>query len=183
MRHRILIALIAIHAIVAHAAETFPAGLLYGPKAAYKIDAPKGWVLDNQSGQAQGLPCVLYPAGSHWGDAKVSMYAKIASPEYPKAEEFARWAIGQFQKEGGGFRFKRVKDGKTSEGYPYFINEYRRQTGYSRIERAAYVQLPHAVAYIIFSAEAEQLYRKYSSALTETVQSLIYVPRFIGYHE
>jgi hypothetical protein len=183
MATRVLIGLLYLTSCSARAAETFPAGLLYGPKAAFTIAAPKGWVLDNQSGQAQGLPCVLYPVGSHWTDAKVLMYAKIASPTYPKAEEFASWAIGEFQKEGGGFHHKRIKDGKTREGYAYFINEYRREKGYSRIERVAYVQLPEAVAYIVFSAEGEELYRKHSSALGETVQSLTYMPRFIGHHE
>ena len=183
MTTRFLVALLLIPALLADAAETFPAGLLYGPKAAFTIDAPKGWVLDNQSGQAQGLSCVLYPVGSNWGDAKVLMYGKIASPTYPKAEEFARWAIGEFEKEGGGFHHKRIKEGKTREGYLYFINEYRRDTGYSRIERVAYVQLPQAVAYIVFSAEGENLYGKHSSALSETLNSLTYMPRFIGYHE
>jgi hypothetical protein len=123
---RTIVPLILLLASRVHAAETFPAGLLYGPKAAFSISAPKGWVLDNTSGHAQGLPCVLYLADEHWRDAKVLMYPKIASSEYPKAEEFGRWAIEQFQKEGGGFQFKRLKDGKTGEGYPYFINEYRR---------------------------------------------------------
>ena len=181
MTTRILIALLFLPVLLAGGVETSPAGLIYGPKAAFMIDAPKEWVLDNKSGQTQGLPCVLYPAGSHWGDAKVLMYAKIASPTYPKAEEFARWAIGQFEKEGEGFFSKRIKEGKTHEGYVYFINEYRRERGYSRIERVAYVQLPKAVAYIVFSAEGEELHRKHSSALTATLRSLTYMPQFIGY--
>ena len=165
MTLRILIPLVLLLASRVRAAETFPVGLVDGPKAAFSISAPKGWVLDNTSGQTQGLPCVLYPADEHWRDAKVLMYAKIASPEYPKAEGFGGWAIEQFQKEGGGFHFKRLKEGKTREGYPYFINEYRRETGYSRIERVAYVQLPQAVAYIVFSADGEQLYHKHLQRL------------------
>jgi hypothetical protein len=36
-------------------------GIVYGAKAAFDIAAPDGWVLDNESGQQQGFPCVLYP--------------------------------------------------------------------------------------------------------------------------
>ncbi|MEY2526202.1 MAG: hypothetical protein QOE73_973, partial [Verrucomicrobiota bacterium] len=39
-------------------------GIVYGPKAAFNITAPDGWVLDNHAGTDQGLPCVLYPKGS-----------------------------------------------------------------------------------------------------------------------
>jgi putative intracellular protease/amidase len=63
------------------AQETFPGGIVYGPKAAFKIDAPAGWVLDNRAGAEQGLPCVLYPKGSTWADAYTIMYAKIAGTD------------------------------------------------------------------------------------------------------
>jgi hypothetical protein len=32
------------------AQETYPGGIVYGPKAAFDIFAPEGWVLDNKSG-------------------------------------------------------------------------------------------------------------------------------------
>ena len=59
--------------------ETFPNGVVYGPKAAFAIAAPNGWVLDNKSGAVDGLPCVLYPKDTTWQTSPVVMYAKIAS--------------------------------------------------------------------------------------------------------
>jgi hypothetical protein len=44
--------------------------IVYGPKAAFSIGAPEGWVLGNA--KEQGQPCVLYPKGSSWADATVS---------------------------------------------------------------------------------------------------------------
>jgi len=41
------------------AQENYRGGIVYGPKAAFNIAAPGGWVLDNQAGVEQGLPCVL----------------------------------------------------------------------------------------------------------------------------
>ena len=61
------------------AQETYPGGIVYGPKAAFKIDAPAGWVLDNSAGAEQGLPCVLYPKGSTWSDAKAIMFGPRGS--------------------------------------------------------------------------------------------------------
>ncbi len=37
--------------------ENYLGGIVYGPKAAFNISAPKGWVLDNESGASHGLPC------------------------------------------------------------------------------------------------------------------------------
>lgn len=82
-------------------AEENAGGIVYGPKAAFKIDAPEGWVLDNEAGQEQGLPCVLYPKGSSWQEAKTIMYARIASPEFPEVEAFVAKAIKEMQKMHG----------------------------------------------------------------------------------
>ena len=57
------------------AEETSPRGIVHGPKAGFNITAPEGWVLDTEAGKGQGFPCVLYPKGSSWGDAKTAMYA------------------------------------------------------------------------------------------------------------
>src|SRR5437016_14231843 len=46
------------------AQETYRGGIVYGPKAAFNIAAPNGWVLDNDPGVNHGQPCVLYPQGS-----------------------------------------------------------------------------------------------------------------------
>ena len=56
-------------------------GIVYGPKAAFDIAAPDGWVLDNESGQQQGFPCVLYPKGESWANGRTVMYAEIAEFE------------------------------------------------------------------------------------------------------
>jgi len=162
--------------------KDFPTeGIVHGPKAAFVIAAPQGWLLDNQSGNSLGLPCVLYPKGSSWDDQKVFMYAKIASPEHPNAEEFASWAISGMQKQPQGLHHKRIEESKTTEGHPFFINEYRRERDYERVESAAYVQLPEAVAYIVLTAESKEIFDQHRDALEQTIQSLLYAPSFIGF--
>ena len=75
------------------AQETLPGGIVYGPKASFNISAPEGWVVDNESGKGQDLPCVLYPKGSSWSDAKTVMYAKVASPQWEGVNAFVATAI------------------------------------------------------------------------------------------
>ena len=62
--------------------ETSASGSVSGPKAGFNISPPEGWVVDNEAGKAQDLPCVLYPKGSSWTDAKTVMYANLAGSEF-----------------------------------------------------------------------------------------------------
>ena len=86
--------------------EQFPAGIVYGPKGAYKIDAPKNWILDNRSGLSMRLPCVLYIDGYTWQNSPVIMYSKIASTNYENINIFIDFAIKEFKKEDSDFNHK-----------------------------------------------------------------------------
>ena len=78
----------------------------------FNIGAPEGWVLDNQAGSDQGLPCVLYPKGSSWPDAKTVMYAKIASTQFEDVNAFVAMAIKEMQAMRGTPKEK-IASGKT----------------------------------------------------------------------
>lgn len=159
---------------IVRAEDTHAGGIVYGPKAAFNIAAPEGWVLDNQAGVEQGLPCVLYPKGSSWADAKTIIYAKIASTQYESVNAFVADAIKNMEQARGKPKEK-IATGKTRDGHDYFINEYPATKSYSQWEQAAYVQLPHAVAYLILSSRDEASYRKDSSALQEVLKTFIYL--------
>ena len=156
------------------AQENYRGGIVYGPKAAFNISAPEGWVLDNQAGAEQGLPCVLYPKGSSWQEAKTIIYAKIASTQFEDVDAFVAKAIKEMQKVHGTPKQK-IESGKTGDGHAFFINEYPATKSYSQWERVAYVQLPKAVAYIVLSSRDEPSYCKDSAALREVLKSFGYL--------
>lgn len=153
-------------------AQPSAGGIVYGPKGAFNISAPKGWKLDPTAGAEEGLPCVLYPDGATWETADPLMYAKIANTSYEDYEAFARDAIEDMKKNRPGFKMKRIASGKTAGGQPYFINEYPPTEAYKRFDRVAYVQLPKAVAFIVFSADDKSAFEKQRRALDEAVKSV-----------
>jgi hypothetical protein len=153
-------------------AQPSAGGIIYGPKGAFNISAPKGWKLDPTAGADQGLPCVLYPDGASFETADPVMYAKIASTNYEDYEAFARVAIEEMKKNRTDFKPKQVAKGRTVDGLPYFINEYPPTREYKRSERVAYVQLEKAVAYIVFTADEKAAYQKHQGALEEAVKSV-----------
>src|SRR5205814_1210170 len=154
--------------------ENYRGGIVYGPKAAFNISAPEGWVLDNESGVNQGQPCVLYPKSESWVDARTVMYAKIASTEFEDVNAFVVWAIKGMMKTHGKPKEK-IASGKTKDGRDYFINEYPATKTYSQWERVGYIQLPHAVAYIVLSSRDKASYEKDSGALEKVLKTLVYL--------
>ncbi|HEV2047381.1 MAG TPA: hypothetical protein VGQ95_12390 [Chthoniobacterales bacterium] len=154
--------------------QEYRGGIVYGPKAAFNISAPEGWVLDNESGAQQGLPCVLYPKGSTWADAKTIIYAKIASTQFEDVNVFVAMAIKEMAKTHGKPKEK-IASGKTHDGHDYIINGYPATKTYSQWERVAYVQLPHAVAYIVLSSRDHASYQKDSGALQEVLKTFVYL--------
>jgi hypothetical protein len=154
--------------------ETTPGGIVYGPKAGFNITAPEGWVVDNESGKRQDLPCVLYPKGSSWSDAKTVMYAKVASPQWEGVNAFVATAIKEMKAKHGTPKEK-IASGKTKDGHDYFINEYPATKNYSQWERVGYIQLPQAVAYIVLTSRDQASYQKDSGALEKVLKTLVYV--------
>jgi hypothetical protein len=146
-------------------------GTVYRNKDGFNLLAPKGWVLDPTAGEDQGLPCVLYPKGSSWADAAAVMYAEIGSDDQDY-ETFANDAIAHMKQKRSGFKWQRIESGKTAHGDPYFINEYPACESYGQWERAAYIQLPKAVALIVFTARDEVSFRQNREKLTEAVKTV-----------
>ena len=156
------------------AAGTFHDGIVSGPKAAFKIDAPEGWVLDGQAGVDQGMPCVLYPKGSSWADAKTVMYAEMAGPEYEGVNGFVEMAIKEMKAKHGTPKEK-IASGKTKDGHDYFINEYPATKTYSQWERVGYIQLPQGVAFIVLTSRDKTSYQKDAGVLEKVLKTLVYV--------
>src|SRR6266478_5077880 len=154
--------------------ETFRGGTVYGPKAGFNISAPEGWVVDNEAGKEQGMPCVLYPTGSSWRDAKTVMYANIAGTQFEGVNVFVAMAIKEMEKIHGRPKEK-IASGKTKDGHDYFINEYSATKTYSQWERVGYVQLPRGVAYIVLTSRDKASYQKDSDELEKVLKTLIYL--------
>ena len=159
--------------------EQFPSGIVYGPKAAYKIDAPKNWVLDNNSGKSMGLPCVLYLKGYTWENSPVIMYAKIAGTTFEKVDSFISFAVREFVKEDPNFSHTELKRAKI-DSFQYVVMDYIGGP-YKSYERVFYVQMPKAVGYVVFSARNNEDFMKYSTGIIGVMLSFKYKPEYIDY--
>src|SRR5437868_12271818 len=149
-------------------------GVVHGPKGGFNISPPEGWVVDNEAGKEQGMPCVLYPKDSSWSNAKTVMYANMAGAEFEGVNAFVEMAIKEMKAKHGTPKEK-IASGKTKDGHDYFINEYPATKTYSQWERVGYVQLPLGVAYIVLTSRDQASYQKDSGALEKVLKTLVYV--------
>src|SRR5438874_7185418 len=156
------------------AQEKYPAGIVHGPKAGFNISAPEGWVVDKEAGKEQGMPCVLYPKGSSWSDAKTVMYANMAGAEFEGVNAFVEMAIKEMKAKHGTPKEK-IASGKTKDGHDYFINEYAATKTYSQWERVGYVKLPRGVAFIVLTSRDKTSYEKDSDKLEKDLKTHVYV--------
>src|SRR4029077_9995439 len=156
------------------AQEASPAGIVYGPKASFNISAPEGWVVDNESGKRQDLPCVLYPKAESWSDAKTVMYAKVASPQWEGVNALVAMAIKEM-KAKHGIPKEKIASGKTKDGHDYFINEYPATKTYSQWERVGYIQLPQGVAFIVLTSRDQASYQRDSGVLEKVLKTLVFL--------
>src|SRR5207249_4964121 len=156
------------------AQENYRGGIVYGPKAAFNISAPEGWVLDNQSGVSQGLPCVLYPKSESWSDARTVMYAKIAGTRFEDVNAFVARAIKDMEKTHGKPK-ERIASGKTTDGHDYFMNEYPATKTYSQWERVGYILLPQGVAFIVLTSRDKTSYQNDAGLLEKVLKTVVYV--------
>lgn len=158
--------------------RTFPPGVVFGIKGAFKISPPDGWLVDNYSGQGDGQPVVLYPKGGSWAKSQTVMYAKIASDNYPKMDRFIEFTLDYFQKKDAGFKYRNVVSSKTKEGFQYVIQEYDRPS-YPVYELTAYIQMPNSVAYIVYSGATKEQRENDLLAFRNVLESFEYVPVFV----
>src|SRR5213079_3612724 len=115
-------------------------------------------------------------------DAKTVMYAKVASPQWEGVNAFVAMAIKEMKAKHGKPKEK-IATGKTKDGHDYFINEYPATKTYSQWERVAYVQLAHAVAYIVLSSRDHASYQKDSGALQQVLKTFAYLKPETAQHK
>ncbi len=151
-------------------------GVIQGDNHAFSIAAPKGWVLDNQSGQHQGLQAVFYPNGSSWKGARSVMYVNTDArkPGQP-VEAYIESELKEFSREfGESFNAREWEAIKTSDSKWAHV---RRLTGdtWGNYESIAYIEESGVFVLIVLTARDEESYKQSQQAFEELVKSYRFV--------
>ncbi len=88
--------------VAAGLAENLKAGIVYNKIHAFILEAPQGWVLDNDVGVSKNIHTVFYPEDLSWENSPARMYAQMAKKEkgLRSIEDQVRRTVQGFKKNG-----------------------------------------------------------------------------------
>lgn len=148
-------------------------GIVYGQGFAFDIKAPKGWVLDTESGVDQGAHAVFYPVGQTWSDSVIVAYARSrpVTAQIKNANDAAQDTVAQFKKNGSpNHQAKLLKTLKTNSGQEFQIYQF---TGdqYGNSEAAAYFVDKDRINFLVLSSRDAKAYQQSLPAFEELAKS------------
>lgn len=153
-------------------------GILYGENHAFSLQAPKGWVLDNESGVKQDIYAVFYPKGSTGKESAVVAYTRSRprTKEIATADDAAKDVIREFHANGSPkYRGKRIKTVKTTKGKEAVIYHYSGDA-WGNKEAAAYFVEEKTINFVVLTARQPELFTSSLAAF----EALVHSYEFLG---
>lgn len=156
-------------------------GILYGKNHVFSVKAPKGWVLDNQSGVPQGLHAVFYQEGGSWENSLAVMYAQgVAKDSIAETiNEFISNDSLSFFERDNSIKITNAPSLKTRRGKLAVVKWF----SYSEYEAVAYIDEEKSVAMIVLTSRNEEEFRKNYPAFEELVSSYWFIGDVVTYPE
>lgn len=134
-------------------------GIVYGADHSFVITAPDGWVLDNTSGQPQGLHAVFYREGETWRGASVVMYANTASKRIDgqrTLKELVDYDVDQFRRKSPRLLVAPARsiavNGRTAEVLTFEGDQY------GNYEAVAYIDEQYTVVMLVLTSRTKAEY-------------------------
>lgn len=152
-------------------------GIIYGKDHAFSLQAPKGWVLDNESAVQQGLHAVFYPKGESWADSTVMAYArgKPKTADMATAEDVAKAVVKDFQANGSpNYASKHVKTLKTDSGREAIIYHF---TGdeFGNTEAVAYFVEEKSINFLVFNSRDPKVFADSLDVFEALAKSYVFI--------
>ena len=145
------------------------AGILYGEHHAFSVSAPKGWVLDNQSGQSDGLQAVFYPTGGSWKESPVVMYANAYDLKDGTAvAQFIADDEQSFKSKHHKLKLQNYPSVQMNGGKTAKIKSFSYGTTHDLV---AYVDEGQTVVTLVLTARGEKEWKNGETAFKELLQS------------
>lgn len=175
-----LLSLSVVFSQISHS-EIVPGGtgLLYGSDHAFNFTAPKGWVLDNQSGVNQGLHMVFYPAGLSWQNAHIIMYGRAAPIKHvPSIDFLIEDTINGFRKNGSpNYQAATKSDIPLKNGNIAKVVHYSGDQ-WGNYEAVAYIKEANTINFLVYNARNKESFKTHLPSFEKTVAG--YKNRYIS---
>lgn len=146
-------------------------GIVYGKDHAFSITAPKGWVLDNQSGVNQGLHAVFYPKEGSWDKLVSVMYVNTTHKDVEGNETIEKLIshdVSQFKKNSPSIEIEDSPSIVTFDNKEVIIKKFFDDKNY---EAVGYLDEKKIIVILVLTSRDEQDFEESLSAFEELVKS------------
>ncbi len=149
------------------------AGIVYGSHHAFTVEAPPGWVLDNQAGQPNGLVAVFYRTGESWEHGTAVMYVNTSSPDSGQDADPLRVIAddsAHFVSEAPGISIRTAPSLHTSDGRIAYVRYFAGLPN-GRFEAVAYVAEKTLTPMIVLTSRTRAAFEAALPAFAQLVGS------------
>jgi hypothetical protein len=153
-------------------------GILFGEGHAFSVQAPPGWVLDNESGVKHGLHAVFYHVGQTWKDARVIAYARggTKSDEMPDIPSLVQFNVDRFQKNGSpNYKAEFTKTIETSDGKRKVQIYFFEGDAWGNYEAAGYIEEKKTINFVVLSCKSKELFEAALPSFESLVASYLFI--------
>ncbi len=175
VRFLVLLSVLIVARAVFAAAVDGGRGTLFGDDHAFAVTAPAGWVLDNESGVAQGLDMTFYPQGFTWENSPVIVYGNVS---HWSSTSTSTSAQQQVDKTVAEFRANGSPNYQARAGAPIALPDGRQVPVYyfqgdkwGNYEAGAYFREQATLNFLIYSARDKAHFQHYWPQFVRLAQS------------
>ncbi|MFM8808415.1 MAG: hypothetical protein ACKOJB_05835 [Chthoniobacterales bacterium] len=152
-------------------------GIVYGKDHAFSLTAPKGWMLDNESGLEQGVYAAFYPKGRTWKDSHVVAYARSRprNENISSVEDVVKDTVAIFHQEGNpNYKAEKVTTLTTPSGKEAVIYHFQGDK-WGNKEAAAYFPENKTINFIVLNCRDERDFEVALGPFEELINSYMFM--------
>ena len=157
-------------------------GVIWGRGHLYTLTAPKGWVLDNKSGEANGLKAVFHPEGGSWKKSPTVMYTNVF---LKTAKTRSTKDLIELTKANVKVKSPKVKvedAGKVRSLTENDIVIKRWKNNLDNIELVGYADINKVIVIFVLSGRSEGEFKKAIPSFKELLKSFKFLSHKPEYH-
>ena len=154
------------------------AGILYGDGYAFLISAPKGWILDDDTGRAEGVLAVFYRRGESWVRGKATCYANAVlkrKGHEDTLEKVVQADLDSSRQQDPEMKATPVETMATGDGRRAVVFTLEGPGTGRKLEKIAYIDTPRAVVMLVLTSTDPAAYEKALPDLTQLVRSFLFM--------
>jgi len=147
---------------------------VYTPPGHIKIDPPRGWIADNQSGAAQGVAIVFYPKGGSWAESPAVLYLRTSDRIQGSVQKIIDADIASYQDINPNIKVTEDTGLFTKDGSLAVVKKLKDDES-GNMELIAYIMQDQTISIITLNARNEKEGKKTYNAFKNLVNSYQFI--------